>query len=253
MTRKYVRGADQSALIGCAGWSVSGSPLFTAMEEGTQLERYASVFSAVEINSSFYRAHRQTTYAKWAASVPQAFRFSVKLLRTITHASRLTRVDGLLEQFRTETEGLGDKLGCVLVQLPPSLQLNLEVADSFFELMRANFNCMLACEARHATWFEPDATAMLKAHAITRVWADPPKGQSGEHEPTTLSSYRRLHGSPHMYYSSYPEEYLEKLAEDVAAQTQSEGPAWVIFDNTAAGAAVNNALTVVHATTASIT
>lgn len=213
--------------------------------EGSQLERYATVFNAVEINSSFYRAHRQTTYSSWAASVPQAFRFSVKLLRTITHASRLTRIDALLAQFRAETAGLGDKLGCVLVQLPPSLTFDLDVADAFFAKARATFPCMLACEARHASWFASDATALLKAHGITRVMADPPKGQDGAHVPTTAASYQRLHGSPRMYYSSYSQDYLAQLAADLAAHAP-QSPAWVIFDNTASGAALANALTVLE-------
>lgn len=235
-------------LIGCAGWGVSGSPRFGAME-GSQLERYGSVFNAVEINSSFYRAHRQTTYAKWASSVPESFRFSVKLLRTITHASRLSRIDALLEQFRVETDGLGNKLGCVLVQLPPSLQLDIDVANGFFDRLRTQFNCMLACEARHATWFEPNATALLTAHGVTRVLADPPKGQIGDHVPTTPSSYRRLHGSPRIYYSSYTDEYLSQLATELtAAQAQTESPVWVIFDNTASGSAVSNALATLDAT-----
>lgn len=245
---------DTAALtpfVGCAGWGqISGAPQFSALE-GSQLERYASVFNAVEINSSFYRSHRQTTYANWAASVPPAFRFSVKLLRTITHASRLMRIDALLAQFRQETAGLGDKLGCVLVQLPPSLELDAMVADAFFTKLRSHFPCMLACEARHASWFGDEATALLAQHTVTRVLADPPKGQTGAHLATTMSSYRRLHGVPRMYYSSYTEAYLAQLADDLMAELSrpphGNGPAWAIFDNTASGAALGNALTVVDA------
>lgn len=234
----------ETVFVGCAGWGqVSGSAHFSGLE-GSQLERYASSFSVVEINSSFYRAHRRTTYAAWAGSVPQAFRFSVKLPRTITHALRLGRVDALVAQFKDETAGLGEKLGCVLVQLPPSLQLDIAVADSFFAHMRANFSCMVACEARHPAWFTRDATAMLSAHAITRVIADPPEGQIGAHEPTTRASYRRLHGSPSVYFSSYPDAYLAQLAEDLVLQARPDRPAWVIFDNTAVGAALTNALAV---------
>ena len=75
--------------IGCAGWTIPTEHSAVFGGEGTHLQRYASRFSCVEINSSFYRPHRTTTYARWAASVPDNFRFSVKLPKTITHEQRL--------------------------------------------------------------------------------------------------------------------------------------------------------------------
>lgn len=243
---------DQSdplvALIGCAGWNqVSGMLPFSEMD-GSQLERYASVFPAVEINSSFHRPHRQTTYERWAASVPHAFRFSVKLPRTITHAMRLAHTHELLVKFKEETSGLGEKLGCMLVQLPPSLQFDMRTACSFFEDARRTFPCMIACEARHHTWFGANATAMLKDQTITRVIADPAKGP---HESTTSAMYIRLHGSPHIYYSSYPDACLALLAQDLTERAHLSHPAWVIFDNTASGAALTNAFAVLNTVKAS--
>lgn len=238
--------------VGCAGWSqVSGVSPFSEME-GSQLERYASVLPAVEINSSFYRAHRRSTYERWAASVPQAFRFSVKLPRNITHNLRLVQVEALLAQFKTETAGLGEKLGCVLVQLPPSLHFDAAVADEFFEKMRSALTCMIACEARHSTWFGDKASAVLKAHSVTRVIADPPVKQTAPHEPTTESMYMRLHGSPRIYYSSYSQTYLDRLVEDLALKAHNKHLAWLIFDNTALGAALVNALAVLHGIKANI-
>lgn len=235
-----------TALIGCAGWGVvSGSSLLSGAE-GSQLERYASELSAVEINSSFYRGHHRTTYSRWAFSVPQAFRFSVKLPRTITHTLRLEGVGTLLTQFRDEVEGLGEKLGCILVQLPPSLQLDRASAARFFEQLRSYFACTIACEARHASWFGADASALLKAHAMTRVIADPPKGQTGTHIATTSTVYMRLHGAPRMYYSSYSATHLEKIAADLTRYADDNRLVWLIFDNTASGAALANALEVLR-------
>ncbi len=231
-------------LVGCAGWSpISGALPFSEMQ-GSQLERYASVFHAVEINSSFYRPHRRTTYARWAASVPQHFRFSVKLPRAVSHALRLANADALMAQFEDEIGGLEDKLGCILVQLPPSLPLDLNVADIFFKKLRANQAYMIAFEARHASWFGPDASAMLNAHGITRVVADPPQGQCGPHVPTTPAMYIRLHGSPRMYYSSYSDDYLAHLADALSIHRREHTQDWTIFDNTASGAALANALAV---------
>lgn len=78
---------------------------------GSHLERYGAVLNAVEINTSFYRPHRTATYTRWAASVPEDFRFAVKVPKTITHERRLKDVGELLDRFLSEAGGLGPKLG----------------------------------------------------------------------------------------------------------------------------------------------
>jgi uncharacterized protein YecE (DUF72 family) len=223
--------------LGCAGWSISrdAAPSFTG--SGSHLERYAAIFNAVEINSSFYRPHQPQTYARWADSVPDDFRFAVKLPRTITHDQRLKEIDAPLAKFAGEAGTLGNKLGCVLVQLPPSLALDVTLAAAFLQRLRSHFDCMLACEARHGSWFGDDASALLQRHRITRVIADPPAGQPGPYVPTTDGAYVRLHGSPRIYYSSYDEAWLA----DVAAWLPGRD-SWCVFDNTASGAAILNAL-----------
>lgn len=224
--------------IGCAGWSIDRESSARFPVGGSHLERYAQVLNAVEINSSFYRPHQPSTYARWAASVPAGFRFAVKLPRSITHDNRLDEVDDLLARFAGEAGALGDKLGCVLVQLPPSLALDRAVADAFFSALATRFSCMVACEARHGSWFGDDATALLQSHGVTRVIADPPAREPGPYVPTTGSVYARLHGSPRMYYSSYDDAYLDSVAAYIKGKD-----AWCIFDNTASGAALPNALT----------
>ncbi|MRX08637.1 DUF72 domain-containing protein [Pseudoduganella sp. FT25W] len=223
--------------LGCAGWSISRDAAPSFDGAGSHLERYAAVLNAVEINSSFYRPHQPQTYARWADSVPDHFSFSVKLPKTITHERRLKDVAALLDRFAAEAGALGSKLGCVLVQLPPSLALDATVADDFLHQLRGRFDGMLACEARHGSWFGDDASALLQRHRITRVIADPPAGQPGPYVATTDDAYVRLHGSPRIYYSSYDEDYLA----GVAAWLQDRN-GWCIFDNTASGAAILNAL-----------
>src|ERR1700710_2034231 len=105
--------------IGCAGWSLPRAEASHFAAAGSHLERYVARFEAVEINSSFHRPHRPATYARWAASVPPSFRFSVKVPKAITHDLRLRDAHGLLQTFLAEAAGLGDRLGCLLVQLPP--------------------------------------------------------------------------------------------------------------------------------------
>jgi uncharacterized protein YecE (DUF72 family) len=229
-------------LIGCAGWSIPKEAAPRLPGDGSHLERYASVFPIVEINSSFYRPHRPATYARWAASVPDAFRFSVKLPRTITHDAKLAGVDALLDQFMLEAGTLGDKLGCVLVQLPPKLAFDGEIAADFFTRLQQRFGGMLALEARNPSWFAAPATGLLRERGITRVIADPAAGQPGPHEPTSGAIYMRLHGSPRIYYSSYPPQHLTALAHDMALHTAAGRSVWCVFDNTASGAATVNAL-----------
>lgn len=226
--------------LGTAGWSISSAAAAPFPLEGSHLQRYGAVLNSVEINTSFYRSHQPATYARWAASVPDDFRFSVKLPRQITHELRLQEAGAELARFAGEVAHLGNKLGCVLVQLPPSLRFDAAVADHFLARLRQHFDGMLAVEARHASWFGEPATAMLRERQLTRVRADPTAGRPGPHVATTEQAYIRLHGSPTIYYSSYPPQYIAKLA--VTLREQTAPGSWCIFDNTASGAALFNAL-----------
>ena len=229
--------------IGCAGWTLPRGvqPAFPAV--GTHLERYAARFPAVEINSSFYRPHRPATYERWAASVPESFRFTVKVPKAITHERRLADAGEALARLLEQLTPLGDRLGCLLVQLPPSLEYDESVAGDFAGSLRALYGGAVAVEPRHESWFGGEAERLLVEHGITRVAADParvPAAAEPGGDPRTV--YYRLHGSPRIYYSSYGEEYLDALAITLrAAAARAEG-VWCIFDNTASGAATANAL-----------
>src|SRR5438105_5270868 len=131
--------SDKFLGVGCAGWSIPKQHTHCFPAHGTHLERYARRFPAVEINSSFYRPHRPATYARWAASVPPDFRFAVKVPREITHERRLVETADVLERFLGEVQELGDRLGPVLVQLPPRLVCKAAVARQFFTACRERF------------------------------------------------------------------------------------------------------------------
>ena len=224
------------AFIGTAGWAIPAQYKAQFAEVGTHLERYAARLKATEINSSFYRPHRRSTYERWAASVPDGFRFSVKLPRSITQNCRLKDYGDLLDRFLEEVAGLDEKLAVILVQLPPSLGYDPAIAEAFFhDLARAQ--CAVACEPRHASWFTPQANTALKKLRVARVAADPPRAPTdGEPGGDTRLSYYRLHGRPKIYYSDYPQGTLDDLALKLRAQD------WCIFDNTAALHALGNAL-----------
>jgi uncharacterized protein YecE (DUF72 family) len=237
-----------SILVGCAGWSLpkaEDTDAFPAL--GSHLERYAAVFPAVEINSSFYRPHRPATYARWADSVPEHFRFAVKVPRAITHDARMEGVEQQLVQFAHEAGELGDKLGCLLVQLPPKFGFVDETARAFFRQLHGIFGAGIVFEARHPSWFSEAATELLTESRVARVIADPAAGQSGPHVPTSSETvYLRLHGSPRIYYSRYAPQYVESVRRALTVQSEAGRTCWCIFDNTAAGEAVPNALELLH-------
>jgi uncharacterized protein YecE (DUF72 family) len=227
--------------VGCAGWSLPREYWAAFAEEGTHLERYASRFNAVEINSSFYRPHLAKTYARWAHSVPSGFRFSVKVPKRITHELRLHGCQAALDAFLGQCLQLGEKLGCLLVQLPPSLQYEPSVADAFFTALRQRFTGDVVLEPRHASWLA--AEEMMQALQIGRVAADPPVIPAGE-VPAGWQGvhYWRLHGTPRVYHSGYGASRVQAYARVLSASVAAGIPTWCIFDNTASGLATPDAL-----------
>ena len=231
----------RSARIGTAGWGIPSAVAAAFPGGESLLERYGRVFDAVEVNSTFRRVHRRETFERWAGSVGADFRFSVKVPKAITHEARLHGVERPLETLLAATAGLGANLGPLLVQLPPSLVFDAAVFDIFRGRLRDLGDPALACEPRHASWFEPWVDDWLADRRIARVAADPalhpravaPGGWRG-------LSYYRLHGSPKVYYTPYNADALAALKERLARD--EAGSVWCMFDNTASGAATSNAL-----------
>ncbi|MGH8171947.1 MAG: DUF72 domain-containing protein [Rhodanobacteraceae bacterium] len=239
-TLKDGRGFDFR--VGTAGWSIPRAMCVAFPTDGSHLQRYSSVFTAVEINSSFYRSHKQATYARWAATVPTGFRFSVKLSREVTHILRLQNCAAPLKQFFHEIEGLGDRLGNVLIQLPPSLAFERPTATKFFSLLRRHFSGKVVLEPRHVTWFGLEVDELLRKFHVGRTGSDPFVCDAAAIPmPMGNMAYRRLHGSPRMYYSNYDEAYLQILAATLMQNVGAQ-ESWCIFDNTAHGFASANAL-----------
>jgi uncharacterized protein YecE (DUF72 family) len=227
--------------VGTAGWSIPRTSTHRCPSEGTHLQRYSRIFRCAEINSSFHRPHAAATYAKWADSTPPGFRFAFKMPRTITHDRELRRVSGPLERFLRETDGLGRKRGPLLVQLPPSQTFDRRVAARFLELLRREYQGSVVCEPRHATWFSSRADALLVRFKVARVAADPPPALGADIPGGwTGLVYYRLHGAPRKYWSKYGVSYLGGL-KDALRSVPPTVDAWCVFDNTASGAALENA------------
>lgn len=237
----------QPVTIGIAGWALpsADADLFPPASFGSNLARYAAVFDAVEINSSFYRPHRPDTYARWADSVPARFRFAVKLPKSVTHEKRLQDAGTELDRFAAEAGALREKLGWILVQTPPSLRFDQTAVAALFAGLGERFGttALLACEARHGSWFNDEATALLRELGVIRVVADPPAGEPGPFIATRdNTAYVRLHGSPLIYRSIYEPERLAQVAAWLRGCRNQGGSSLLIFDNTMSGTQVRQAV-----------
>ncbi len=233
----------ESPRIGTAGWTIPAIHAAQFPSAGSHLARYAQRFNAVEINSSFYRPHRRATYQRWADTVPANFRFAVKMPRSITHAAQPADCKDLLIRFRAEIDGLADKLGVVLMQLPPRAAWHANAADRLLTMVARHIAAPLAIEPRHQSWFVPDAEAQMRILGVARVAADPPRGEGDGVPGGSLDlAYYRLHGAPRIYYSDYSDAVLTRLRGELARHINKDRDVWCIFDNTAAFAATTNAL-----------
>jgi uncharacterized protein YecE (DUF72 family) len=231
------------AVIGTAGWSIPGNVAERFPGEASSLERYSSRFSGAEINSSFHRPHRVSTWARWAALTPADFRFAAKMPKTISHQKKLHDCDDLVDAFLAEASGLGGKLAILLLQLPPKLAFEAGLAADFLAMLRERTPAAIACEPRHPSWFEAEADALLEKLGIARVAADPAIVPAGA-EPGGHAALRywRLHGSPVMYRSSYEGERIEAYAAAIATELAAGREVWCMFDNTASSLATGDAL-----------
>jgi uncharacterized protein YecE (DUF72 family) len=228
--------------VGTAGWSIPRIHSGGFPSEGSHLERYAAVFPAAEINTSFYRPHRRSTYERWAGSVPDHFRFSVKAPKEITH-SEWVGLSSELDAFCAEISGLGSKLGPILIQLPPKREFAARDAERFLSAFRDRTERDIVLEPRHASWFQASADGLLRACRIARVAADPARAADADQPGGWPGlAYFRLHGSPQIYRSSYQAEWLEGLAARMGAAAESGARVWCIFDNTTSYAAAGDAL-----------
>ena len=232
--------------IGLAGWSNPPAKRLERHPGQTHLSFYAAHFSCVEINSSFYRTHQSATYARWRDETPAAFRFTVKMPRSITHESHLKHCATEVERFYEGIIALQPKLAAVLVQLPPSLEFSRRTVRTFFNSLPRLRGTKVVCEPRHVSWFTSAAESTLREAGVSRVAADPARC-AGADVPGGVRrfAYFRWHGSPRLYYSKYSEAQLAIFAATVRKAKTAE--TWCVFDNTARYAAWDDALQFVAA------
>jgi len=160
--------------IGCSGWSYKDwlGPFYPKeLQPKEYLQHYSKVFNSVEIDSSFYRVPNGFMIGQWRNSTPTGFMFSPKLPKKITHDNKLANSESQLLYFYSVLSKLGDKLGPIAVQLPPSVKLgtHLEVMKDFLLHLDPNFRH--AIEFRHKSWFTPEVYSLLKKNNVAMIWS----------------------------------------------------------------------------------
>ncbi|RLC47492.1 MAG: DUF72 domain-containing protein [Candidatus Coatesbacteria bacterium] len=234
------------ALIGTSGWSYAHwkRVFYPDGCTGTKmLPFYAQHFHTVELNASFYRLPKAITFDGWAQKTPQGFVFAVKASRFITHIKRLADIKQPWEAFIANASHLGEKLGPVLFQLPPSLKADTSVLDDFFAQLPNTLLYVL--EPRNQSFFQQPVIDLMRRHNICLCVADSPR-YPRSFVTTATFVYVRLHGSTSLYGSKYTDEELGFWADKVWAWLKQDLDVYVYFNNDLEGFAVENARTLME-------
>ncbi len=232
--------------IGTSGWSYKhwyGLFYPEDIKPVTFLEHYISYFNCVELNSSFYHLPKETTVTGWLKRTPGSFRFCPKLSKFITHQKRLADCKGALENYFNRLGLMHERLGPVLIQLPPGLSYDKAKTESFLMLLKAYYNnYRFAVEIRHKSWLTEGSLQLLTDYQIAFVIADSGKRFPYYEAVTTDFIYMRFHGHEQLYASDYNDESLFHYAEKIVHWLNRDKQVWVFFNNDYHGFAVKNAL-----------
>ena len=233
--------------IGTSGWSYSdwkGEIYPKELKSTDWLMKYAEWFDTTEINSSFYRMPREQTVINWAAKVPDGFKICPKISKYLTHTKRLKEPEEPLQRFFSVFGQIKSKLGPVLVQLPPSLKFDEEIAQHFFGLLKSEYKQYhFVLEVRHSTWLEQEAVDLLHQYKIGTVISQSGVGFPYTEEITSHIVYVRFHGPAKLYDSSYSDEQLQEYAVKFKKWIKEGKEVWVFFNNTMRGHGFYNART----------
>ncbi len=225
--------------IGTSGWSYSHwKEIFypSHITESKWLDFYSDHFDTVEVNATFYRLPSPKTFDNWYQKTPDSFIWAVKGSKFITHTRRLKDSKEPLTRLYTAIEGLREKLGIILFQLPPSLSFDKELFLTFCENLDHTHNHAL--EIRHPSWIDSHIFEILKMYNIAYCLSDT-AGKYPYHEAITADFiYIRLHGSQNLYVSKYSEDELQEWAKKIRNWNM---PTYIYFDNDNRGFAIKNA------------
>lgn len=248
-TRRRKSGEAGRLYVGTAGWSYAGwDRVFYPEKVRTSYERltfYATSFNAVEVNYSFYHLPKPETCAKWADTVPRHFLFAMKASRFITHVKRLEAVAEAWEKFLASVRTLGDRLGPILFQLPPSFQADHKRLEGFVDIVkrdRKTPRVRPVFEFRHRSWFTEATYDILRKAGATLCIAHSSRYPHVE-EVTADLIYYRFHGPKELFASKYSDGQLRSWGVQMRRHLDAGKTVHAYFNNDAYGYAVENART----------
>lgn len=237
--------------IGTSGIVLPGNKTTFPAEfkTSTRLHYYGTLFNTLEINSSFYKIPKFSTFEKWSSEVPEDFLFTVKLWRGITHVKKLEYSVDDLTNFMRAAEGLGSKRGCLLIQFPASIRISdlTQVEKILRDVTDANQQKQwkIAIEFRHKSWYQEHIYHLLSSYNASLVLHDMPNSPSLKEDVLSASLnskclYLRFHGPTGQYNGSYSNQFIDDYAEQIKKWLASEKTIYIYFNNTI-GSALQNA------------
>jgi uncharacterized protein YecE (DUF72 family) len=230
--------------VGTSGWSYkhwNGVFYPRGVSGAKQLPFYAERLSTVEINNSFYRLPKESSWRKWKEAVPRDFEFAVKASRYITHTKRLMVEPRSIEKVMDGAKLLGGHLGPVLYQLPRTFERSTETVarlERFLDMLPGDNQNVI--EFRHDSWLEEPVFSLLRASGTSFCIVDMPK-KTYPLEVTGSCAYVRFHGHERLYASKYSGRELKAWARRLRRLEDVAGQVYCYFNNDAAGYAVENA------------
>jgi len=232
--------------IGCSGWNYdhwrNGVFYPPRCPAHLWLEYYARHFDTVEVNSTFYRLPRPSAVARWVQETPPDFVFAVKVSRYLTHIKRLQEPGLHLPLLLGRIEPLlrSPKMGPLLWQLPPTFRRDDERLASALDAAPPDLRH--AVEFRHASWFAPDVTSLLRERNVALVIADRPEIHAFQtHQLTADFTFVRFHSGTRGQRGNYSERELDEWADRIRGWA-ADVAVYAYFNNDWEGFAVRNAL-----------
>lgn len=217
-----------------------------AHQEKTRLSYYSTLLNSLEVNSTFYKLPLSRTVEKWANDVPEHFRFTFKLSKSITHAKELQYNPDDILRFLQVIQPAGNRKGCILVQFPGSIKV------SGFQKVRQLLNDLfatglmegwyLAVEFRDPSWYRDSVYEMLEYYGAVVVMHDMPKSFTPMIDMKKNFIYLRFHGEYGDYRGGYSDDFLREHSFNIRSWLNEGLPVFAYFNNTI-GDAVYNAMT----------
>ncbi len=207
------------------------------------LEYFSRRLDTVEANNTFYNLPLASTFEAWLEKTPSGFLFAVKMSRYITHRKRLKEPEEPVANFFERADILKEKLGPILIQLPPSFKRDDERLRMFLKVLPKRH--LYAFEFRHASWFDEYIYELLKKHNAAWCISDL-KGYESPEVITADFAYLRLHGPVGRYQGSYPDEALQTWAQKFRKWRKGGCGVFCYLNNDQKAYAVGDALRMKH-------